>query len=290
MAAPLGRLALALLLPLADDARAQRGGEDEPISLADDPFEITDPIAARPGTAEFSLITGHDRARRGRWRGAQDAEAQLALGVAPGLEARFGQSVGYGRLENDRRLDLSDPGGFAEGPGVGGAGARDRSDKPLWGGATQIGALYQLNEAGGPWPTASLLQRFRTAYSARRTGYESETLLLLGHTLGGGRRPLGLSLNLGWVQIINPNPGERAGRYFVSASVGQAVARDTALVVTYTREQQDFRQRDFDLLQLGVRHRLPSGTVLGAAAGVGLTRDSPRFQIGVAAQWSLNLW
>ena len=55
------------------------------------------------------------------------------------------------------------------------------------------------------------------------------------------------------------------------------------------REQQERGQRDFSLVQFGLRHRLPGGrTVLGLAAGVGTNRDSPRFELAFAVQWSFG--
>ena len=84
---------------------------------------------------------------------------------------------------------------------------------------------------------------------------------------------------------IDPLPGERPNRYLVNASVGQAIAHDTALVASYAREQQERGQRDFSLVQIGLRQRLPGGrAVVGVAAGVGTNRDSPRFEIGFALQ------
>ena len=84
---------------------------------------------------------------------------------------------------------------------------------------------------------------------------------------------------------IDPLPGERPNRYFVNASVGQAVTPNTALVATYAREQQERGQRDFSLVQVGLRQRLPGGrTVLGLAVGIGTNRDSPRYEVAFAVQ------
>jgi hypothetical protein len=56
------------------------------------------------------------------------------------------------------------------------------------------------------------------------------------------------------------------------------------------REQQQRGERDFELVQAGIRHRLHGGgPVLGLAFGAGIGRDSPAFQVSVAAQWSFGL-
>uniref|UniRef100_UPI001B808D90 hypothetical protein n=1 Tax=Muricoccus aerilatus TaxID=452982 RepID=UPI001B808D90 len=86
--------------------------QDEPIELADDPFEISDPIAAAPGSAEVAFVGVYERARTGRIRNTLGVETELELGVIPRLELRLGQTGAYGNLETRRRLgaiaDLTD--------------------------------------------------------------------------------------------------------------------------------------------------------------------------------------
>jgi hypothetical protein len=49
------------------------------------------------------------------------------------------------------------------------------------------------------------------------------------------------------------------------------------------------RDRDHSLIQAGFRHRLAgSGIVLDLAAGAGLNRDTPHFQVAFAVQWALS--
>jgi hypothetical protein len=254
------------------DAKAQ----DEPIELADDPFEITDPFAAPPGHAEVGVVGYYERARRGRTRGTGGLETELELGIAPGLELRLGQFGAFGNLETRRRLDAAVRGEEQEGPAA-------------WGGATQLGALYQIADGRGAMPALGLLGRVRMIYGPGRPAQEAEFVALAGKTLHGGALPLGLHVNLGWTARLDPLPGERPNFYLFNASVGQAVARDTAVVLTYAREQQERGQRDYELVQAGLRHQLPDGgPVLGFALGAGIGRDSPSFQLAFAVQWSLG--
>lgn len=267
---PLAAVALLLLLP-AGPAAAQ----DEPIELADDPFEITDPIAARPGEVELSIAGFHERARRGRYRGTTGSEVEMEAGVAPRLEFRVGQGGAYGNLETRRRLD---------------AAGEEAGERQVWGGTTRVGALYQLGSGRGAWPAIGLLGRVQTIYGPGRPSYEAEAIALIGKTLrrGRGGLPLGMHLNLGLVNRFDPLPEERANRLFFNLSVGQAVTRDTAVVLSYAQEQQERGQGDYRLVQAGLRHRLAgSGTVLGLAFGTGLGRDSPRFQLAFAVGFSL---
>lgn len=263
------------LLLLAAPAAAQ----DEPLTLADDPFEITDPIAAPPGEAELSIVGIYERARRGSYRETVALQTELEAGVARRLSFRIGQEGAYGNLQTRRRLDA------AASPETSSGGT------PVWGGATRIGALYQIAEDRGLQPAMGILGRVRTVYGPGRTAYEGDVVALFGKNVGGGERPLGLSLNLGWTSVFNPLPGERTGRYFINASVGQAISNDTVLMLTYVREQQERDEQDFRLVQAGIRHRLSTGgPVLGFAVGTGLGQDSPAFQLAFAAQWSFGLW
>jgi hypothetical protein len=275
-------LTAALLLPVGPVA-----AQDGPIEMADDPFEIADPIAAAPGSAEAAFVGLYERARTGRIRGTAAAETELEFGLAPRLEVRLGQSGAYGNLETRRRLgsglDLTD----SEGSGA--AAEADAGERANWGGTSQIGAMYQLTDDSGAMPAVGLLGRLRALYGPGRTGYEAEGVALIGKTLIGGARPLGAHLNLGWTARIDPQPGERSGRYLLNASIGQTITHDTALVVTYALSQQQRGDRDYSLVQAGFRHRLSAtGTVIGVAAGIGLNRDSPRFQLALAVQWSIN--
>ena len=148
---PVASAALLLAFLLATSAKAQ----DEPIELADDPFEISDPIAAAPGSAEAAFVGIYERARSGRIRDTIDGETELEFGVAPRLELRLGQSGAYGDLETRRRLGaVGDLGG-----GIGGIG---RNERAQGGGTSRIGAMYQFTEDRGAAPAVALLGRLRT--------------------------------------------------------------------------------------------------------------------------------
>lgn len=271
--------AAVLLMPLFPPA-VPVAAQEGPVELADDPFEITDPKAAAPGEAELAVVGSYTRARGGRVRDTGGAETELELGMAPRLEIRLGQTGAYGNLEVRRRLGL-----VADQAG----GATENNERAYWGGATRLGALYQLTDERGAIPAIGLLGRARTIHGPGRTAYEAEAIALIGKTVLRGERPLGVHVNFGWVARLDPQTGERPSRYLVNASVGQTVSNNTALVATYAREQQERGQPDFSLVQLGLRRRLADGrTVFGLAAGVRTNRDSPRFQLAFAVQWELG--
>jgi hypothetical protein len=275
-AAIAGSAVAALLLAVAFPAAAQEG--KEPLTIADDPFEVTDPRSSPPGEAQLAIIGSWGRARGGRVRNTAGLETELALGVAPNLELRIGQVGAYGNLEIRRRADAASRDEAAE------------DGQAHWGGLTRFGFLYHLASERGALPAAGLIGRMRTVYGPGRPAYETEAIALIGKTVRAWGRPIGLHLNLGWTARLDPPPGERPSRYFLNASVGGAVTPDTALVMTYAREQQERGEHDFSLIQAGIRHRLPDDrTVVGLAAGIGIGRDSPAFQLSFAVQWGLGL-
>ncbi|MGG3813909.1 hypothetical protein ABEV34_19995 [Methylorubrum rhodesianum] len=214
----------------------------------------------------------YERAATGRVRSTWGAETELSYGLAPNLDVRIGQTGAYGNLDVRRRLETvsSDVGGDSS-----------EQERATLGGTARLGALYQLTDETTSMPIVGLLGRVRSLYGPGGTAYETEATALFGKTLIGGARPLGVNLNVGTVYRFDPAPGERATRYLVNASAGQALTRDTALVITYAREQQEKGQPDYSLVQVGVRHRLrDQRAILGAGVGFELNRNTPQFQSG----------
>jgi hypothetical protein len=267
-------LFFALLLPGIATA------QDEPITLADDPFEVTDPNATPVGEPVLGLASSYERAPSGRVRNTYGAETEIGVGIAPGLDLRIGQSGAYGNLDIGRRLGTiaSDQ-----------AESVMRAGRGELGGVTQLGSLYQLSKEQGAVPAVGLLGRVRALYGPDGTAYETDAVALFGKTLVGGERPLGVSLNAGLISRINPGSSDRPRRYLVNVSVGQAISRDTAVVASYAREQQERGDQDFSLAQIGLRHRLRNQkAIVGVAVGFGLNRDTPQYQVAVAVQWEIN--
>ncbi|MFC5554738.1 hypothetical protein [Methylobacterium iners] len=254
--------------------------QDEPISLADDPFEVTDPNATPVGEAVFGIAGSYERAPSGRVRNTYGAETEIGFGIAPDLDLRIGQSGAYGNLDIGRRLGT-----------IASEQSEDmvRSGRAELGGVTQLGSLYQLSKEQAAVPSVGLLGRVRALYGPDGTAYETDAVALFGKSLVGGERPLGISLNAGLISRIDPGPSDRPHRYLANASIGQAISRDTALVASYAREQQERGDQDFSLAQIGVRHRLRSQkAIVGVAVGIGLNRDTPQYQVAVAVQWQIG--
>lgn len=252
--------------------------ESQPLALADDPFEITDPLAARPGEAELNVVGFHERARSGTYRGTSALDTEIQAGLAPRLEIRIGQLGTYGNLDLRGQPARLEAMGLSSDSGV-----------PARGGATRLGALYQFTNGSGGLPVASVLGRVRTIYGRDRPGYEGDVFALFAYSLGPEGRPLGLNLNVGWTSRFNPIRGERTRLHSISATIGQGLSRNSVIVLGYVRRQQERGEQDLSLVEIGMRQRFTETLpVVALAAGFGTNRDSPRWRISVAAQWSFG--
>lgn len=264
-------VAIVAALSCSSAARAEIAPEVEQLTLADDPFEITDPHATDPGAAEVAVVGIYERVRHGSYRSTFSLDSELQLGVASGLDIRIGNLGAYGNLETR------------------GSPAASDSSRAGWGGAARLGALYEIFDGRGLLPVASVLGRVRAVYGPGAPSYEGDIVALLGKTLGTGPSAVGLNLNLGWTTRFAPIPGERPNQYSFTGAIGRAISPDAVVVLAYARRQQERHERDFSLFEAGLRYR-PSGDgpVLGFAVGAGTTRDTPALQLTLAAQWSFG--
>lgn len=84
-------------------------------------------------------------------------------------------------------------------------------------------------------------------------------------------------------------PGERPNLYFFTAAIGQGISPKSVVVLAYARRRQERHERDFSLVEVGLRYRLSNdGPILGIGIGAGTTRDTPAVQVSLAAQWSFG--
>lgn len=271
----LRRLILAALccaLLAAHPARA----DTEQLTLADDPFETTDPHATDPGQAELAFVTIYERARQGPYRTRLSLDGEIQVGVAPGLDVRVGQRAAYGNIDSRGRSTAETR---VDGTGL-----------PGWAAAPRFGALYQITDGQGVLPLVSVLGRVRSTYTHDFPSYESDLVALFGKAIGSGPRAFGINLNLGWTARLNPIPGERPNLLFLNAAIGRAITSNAVVVLAYARGQQEHGERDLSIVEAGIRYRFGDGPVLGAAIGLGTTRDSPSLQVSFGVQWGFGVF
>lgn len=65
--------------------------------IAEDPAGITGPATVPVGEAAVSFGFAQTQARSGRARGTMTGAVEAEAGIAPRLDMRFAQALGYGR-------------------------------------------------------------------------------------------------------------------------------------------------------------------------------------------------
>jgi hypothetical protein len=241
-------------------------GASEPDWIAEDPAGITGPAAVPVGEAAMTFGFAQTQARSGRARGTSLGAVEAEAGIAPRLDLRFVQALGYGRT-----------------------GARlDESEAPAWGGLSQLGLRVELAEQQGWLPAIGLLTLARTEYGSFRPMQEVEGVALFAAALQDGPNPLTAHLNLAYASRLDPEPGERPGRYGVRAALSQAVAPATLVGLTWLNEQGERGEHDANLLLASARHRLAENLILGAEIGTGVGPEGPAFVAGLSLKWILG--
>jgi hypothetical protein len=251
-----------ILLMLALPILPARGEAD---ALMEDPFGIIGVAPTAAGGQTLSLGLGYARARDGANRDLYSGAFEAEAGLVRGLDLRFAQTAEYGPAAPYPADDT----------------------KRLWGGLSQLGLRWQVIEEDGWRPAFGVFGALRTAYGETSGPSQSGQIVgLFSKTLIDGPRPLALSFNVGWSELFNAEPGERAGRYELAAGLTQNIAQNTSLGVSYLRNQQDRGEKDQNILAVGVWHRLGrAGPIMAAGAGAGIGDDSPSFLVFASLKW-----
>ena len=77
---------------------------------------------------------------------------------------------------------------------------------------------------------------------------------------------------------------------FLNAAIGRAITSNAVVMLAYARGQQEHGERDLSIVEAGIRYRFGDGPVLGAAIGLGTTRDSPSLQVSFGVQWGFGVF
>jgi len=233
------------LFTLAALAVATKAGAAELSNLdAGLPTAIDDAFAVTPGRLELQGAARYDRIHG---RDAVQLLPRVQLGVIEGLQVNLAlpYTVGSGR-----RYDPGSAGG---------------------------GLLYNLNRERDWLPAFALAVDYSAPIGPERrsaevglTGIATKTI-----TPAVDRR---LNLNVAWLRALNPDEEERRDRYRVIVGYSQLVAPNIVAVLDYSRESQERRERDANIVEAGLRYQFTDAVTLGAGAGFGVGRDSPRFR------------
>ncbi|WP_043834912.1 hypothetical protein [Muricoccus aerilatus] len=152
-------------------------------------------------------------------------------------------------------------------------GSGDRANQ----GQVSAGALYNFNRETLWLPafTAGIDASTPIGPGDRATQLQLTGVVTRTIDPAGNKR---LHLNAAWITRFAPSAEERHNQYRVVAGYSQLLGRDTALIVDYVRERQEFGQRDANIVEVGFRHRLSERATAGFGGGAGIGRDSPRYR------------
>ena len=257
------RVAFLLVAALAAAPAAAQAADP----LLEDPVGVLGVAPVAPGSYTATISGIWDRARSGRRPDTFGGGLEAEIGLVPGLDLRLQQLGTYGRA----------------------APYGDETTAPNWGGASRAGLRWQMLEEGELTPSLGVFGAVATAYGQSRPATDLEATALFGKTLVGGARPVALVLNAGWTERLDPEPGERAGRYQLAGGIAHGVAQDSSVALSVERRQQDHGELDQTLVQAGLWHRLGGdGAILGLGAGFGIGRDSPSFVLAFTAKWTMG--
>lgn len=239
----------------------------QPEPLLEDPVGLTGVEPVSPGSYTITFSGSWERARSGRRPNTYGGGIEAEIGLVRGLDLLIQQLGSYGRA----------------------APYGDETTAPNWGGESQAGLRWQLLEEGDWTPSFGVFGAVGTAYGQSRPATDLGALALFGKTLLGGARPVALLLNAGWTQRLDPEPGERAGRYLFAGGLAHSISQDSSVALSVERQQQDHGEQDQTLVQAGLSHQLGGGgPILGLGAGFGIGRDSPSFVLGLTATWTIG--
>lgn len=255
------RLPQALCVAIALASPAAALAQEDRIPPLGEPLEIEDAVVTERGEMEVQGTAVHERLRSDpRGRDQWPAQLQVQAGLARRLEGRISVEDIFGNSREARE-----------------------------GGAIRLGLFYQFNELRpGPVPAFGALARLGLPYGPG--GRSTETLLTgAASWRTGGSTPLYLHLNLGWFAHPAPSPEERPHRYRFAIALTQALSADTVLLAIYRRDQQEYGERDLNLLLAGLRHRITPDTTIGLVGGVGIGADSPSWRIAFGVEHRFRL-
>ena len=153
-------------------------------------------------------------------------------------------------------------------------GSGDRANQ----GEISAGALYNFNRETRWLPAFAVAVDASTPIGPGDRGTQLQLTGVASRTIdpAGNKR---LHLNASWITRFAPSQDERHNRYRVVAGYSQLLDRDTAIIVDYVRERQEFGERDANIVEVGFRHRLGERVTIGLGGGAGLGRDSPKYRL-----------
>lgn len=147
-------------------------------------------------------------------------------------------------------------------------------------------ALYNFNTESLRLPAFALSGRVLTPTGKDSNGIDSTLKLLATKSLtrtGLDR----LHLNASYSHKFEEADDERRDRYSAIVGYSRRAGPDTLLVADFIREQELERDKESNIVELGVREQLDPLSVLSLGVGAGIGDDSPELRVVLGIQRSI---
>lgn len=184
-------------------------------------------------------------------------EPRIEYGIAPNTQATISVPFQFGSAEDDS---------------IGNAG---------------VEFLHNFNAESLKTPAFAIAVGADLPTGADSAGVDPKVKLIMTKTLGTGANLDRLHLNVGYTYNSSKQTGERSNRFKAIAGYSRRLGSSTILVTDFAYEQEEEKNDDTYVLELGIRQQATPLTVWSVGAGVGLSNDSPDFRITGGIQQSL---
>ena len=146
--------------------------------------------------------------------------------------------------------------------------------------------FYNFNAESLNVPAFALSVSGHFPTSRESKGVDPEIKFIMTKTLGKGANLDRLHLNLAYTRNTDASSNERQDLFQGILGYSRRLGSETLLVTDFVYEQEEEKNTDAYLLELGIRHQVNPLTVFTVGAGAGLTGNSPDFRINLGFQRS----
>ncbi len=218
------------------------------------PLEVEDAYPIPYQGIELQGVTKYDRING---KDSFMIEPRIEYGIAPNTQATISVPFQFGSAESD---------------GIGDVG---------------VEVLYNFNAESLKTPAFAIAVGADFPTGVDSAGVDPSVKLIMTKTLGTGAKLDRLHLNVGYTYNDARKGGERSDRFKAVAGYSRRLGSETILVTDFVYEQEEEKNKDAYILELGIRHQTTPLTVWSIGAGVGIGRDSPDFRVTAGIQQSL---
>ncbi|MEC4982867.1 MAG: transporter [Oscillatoria sp. PMC 1068.18] len=153
-------------------------------------------------------------------------------------------------------------------------------------GDVEVEVFHNFNTETLKMPAFAVSASAAFPTGADSAGVDPSFKFIATKTLGTGANLDRVHLNLGYSINTSAEEEERGDRISAVVGYSRRLNSETILVTDLAYEQEQEKDQDSLLLEMGVRYQRSPLNVIAIGAGVGLTEDSPDFRVTAGFQRS----